>query len=368
MSRRAIVPLLFLALVALGLYWFFTTFERVPGKQKVGVSGEARRNPFLAAERFARRMGMRAGELRSPAHLNDLDAEGVLVLPRGRQSLEPERLQRLLGWAASGGHLIVEAEQVGVDDPLLDALEVERAAEKASPGPPKPVHSELGGRKYELRIGDRLVLAPRREPLASAGDKLHVLAHGKGIATVASSLDFARNPLIGMADHAPFLWALLELAPAKALNFYARPQRLSLWRFLKENAMPVLVSAALLLLAWLWHIAPRLGPVAPDAPPARRRLLDHLRACGRFYWANNLRSRLVLAARDAALWRLARAQPDFAEAGQRERVSRLSSLVGISQEEASRFLGAAGQMRGADFIRVTQHAQRIHSALEKGNR
>jgi hypothetical protein len=123
-----------------------------------------------------------------------------------------------------------------------------------------------------------------------------------------------------------------------------------------------------LLALWLWSIIPRFGPVAPDQPPARRRLLDHLRASGRYFWVKGLRSRLVVAARDAALRRIARAQPDFATASQSERAARLSSLTGISKEESARFLSAAGAMRGADFIKVTQHAQRVHSALEKGNK
>jgi hypothetical protein len=121
-----------------------------------------------------------------------------------------------------------------------------------------------------------------------------------------------------------------------------------------------------LLFLWLWSIAPRFGPVAPDAPPGRRRLLDHLRASGRYFWNKGLRARLVIAARDAALRRVNRAQPDFAGASERERVDRLASLAAISKEEAHRFLVAGGAMRGADFIRLTQHAQRVHSALEKG--
>jgi hypothetical protein len=108
--------------------------------------------------------------------------------------------------------------------------------------------------------------------------------------------------------------------------------------------------------------------VAPDLPPARRRLLDHLRASGRYYWAKGLRGELVAAARDAALRRLARAQPDFAVAPQSEKVSRLASLTGISHEEASRFLSAGGAMHGADFIKLAHHAQRTHAALEKGKK
>ena len=65
---------------------------------------------------------------------------------------------------------------------------------------------------------------------------------------------------------------------------------------------------------------------------------------------------------------MARAQPDFATAPQAERSARLATLAGISKEEASRFMVAAGAMRGADFIRLTRDAQRIHKALEKGNK
>jgi hypothetical protein len=110
----------------------------------------------------------------------------------------------------------------------------------------------------------------------------------------------------------------------------------------------------------------RPGRARPGAgaPP----LLDHLRASGRYYWASGLRNKLVLAARDAALRRLARAQPDFPGAPQKEKVSRLASLLGISQEEASQFLAAAGPLRGADFIKLARHAQRAHAALEKGRK
>jgi len=128
------------------------------------------------------------------------------------------------------------------------------------------------------------------------------------------------------------------------------------------------IAGAALLALWLWRIAPRFGPVAPDAPPARRRLLDHLRASGRYYWALDLRERLLIAARDAALRRVLRAQPEFAAARPQERAARLAALAGVSVEEAQRLLDAGGAIRGAAFIQVIQTAQRVHAALERGNR
>jgi hypothetical protein len=149
---------------------------------------------------------------------------------------------------------------------------------------------------------------------------------------------------------------------------YWHPVRLSLWGFLTENAAAALTASFALLVMWLWRIAPRFGPVAPDAPPARRRLLVHLRASGRYYWALDLRERLLIAARDAALRRVLRAQPEFAAAPPPERAARLAALASVPVGDAQRLLDAGGAIRGAAFIQVVQTAQRVHAALERGNR
>jgi hypothetical protein len=356
------------ALIALGVFWFRATFERVPSEEWVGPSGEARLRQFLAAERFAERMGWSATELRSLPELAALPAGGVLLLPNRRQALTAERMAELVRWTERGGHLIAEAEFLGVPDPLLDSLDVQRTE-----GPPamKPLRVELP------HTGQRLSVAmPGMMKLVSAegdirlriGEQLISFGRGRGIVTVASNLNFARNRAIGANDHAELLWHLLALTPGRELVVYFRPERLSLWGFLTEHAAPVLAAGALLLALWLWSIVPRFGPVAPDAPPGRRRLLDHLRASGRYYWTKGLRARLVLAARDAALRRIARAQPDFASAPQAERATRLALLIGTSKEESERFIASGGTMRGAEFIKLAQHAQRVHSTLEKGTK
>jgi hypothetical protein len=108
--------------------------------------------------------------------------------------------------------------------------------------------------------------------------------------------------------------------------------------------------------------------VRPDPSPARRRLLDHLRASGRFYWAQGMKGRLVAAARDAALRRIARVQPDFAQASQAERTALVAALAQIPPEDAQRFLSAGASLPGAEFIRLMHTAQRIHASLEKGAR
>jgi hypothetical protein len=193
------------------------------------------------------------------------------------------------------------------------------------------------------------------------------LRRGRGVVSVASSLYFARNELVGRDDHASFLWALLQFSASHELRVFMRPHKLSLAAFLAEHAGPALAGGALLLALWLWRIAPRFGPLLPDAPPARRRLLDHLRASGRYFWARGRQGRLLAAAREAALRRVARAHPDFAVAPERERAARLARLAGVPEEEAARFMAPPpALLRGSAFIDSVRVAQRIHAALDQG--
>jgi hypothetical protein len=364
MRLRLAVVLGIALLVGLALAWFYTTFERVPVKERTPASAEARLRDFLAAERLLERMGLEAKELRSLPELEALPANGVLIMPNRRQAIDAGRIARLVGWVQAGGHLIVEAELVGVEDPLLDSLGVRRKAREPMP---KPLALEVDERRLSVLFPGAMALEYSGRARLHAGDQLTSLARGKGLATVATSLAFARNGLIGRNDHAELLWTLVTLAPAAQVQVFFRPERLSLWHFLADNAWPALIAGFLLLASWLWRIAPRFGPVAPDRGPARRRLLDHLRASGRYFWTQGLRARLAAAARDAALRRLVRAQPDFAALSTSERVQRIRALTGMTRDEALRLVSAAGAMRGADFIRFASNAQRLHHALERGS-
>jgi hypothetical protein len=235
-----------------------------------------------------------------------------------------------------------------------------------------PVEIPGSERRLSVSFSGTTRLVPQPNQLEfSAGPpgvpKLLSFALGKGRVTAAATLDFARNTSIGNNDHGEFLWHLLRLSEAGDLQVYFRPERLSLWRFLADNAAAALVSAALLLVLWLARIAPRFGPLVPDPPLARRRLLDHLRASGRYFWSNGLRSRLTDAAREAVLRRVARLQPDFFAAPPAEQTERLAALAQITHVDAAHLLAAQGELRGADFIRFMHCAQCVHMALDRGD-
>jgi len=391
MKNRIIALSALGVLILLGVVWFLATHDRVPVKEWVGPSGEARLKEFLAAQRFAGRMGMKVIEVHSLPALDTLPAQAVLIIPHHRQELPPPRVEMLLQWVEGGGHLIAEAEYPGVADPLFDRLGVKRSVGEDTTKPQAVELPNIEGKATVFLPGGIRLETAEPDVRLRVGSSLLSYAHGRGLVTIAASLRFARNPgwddyfsrmmkrpafSIGEYDHAVLLWSILSLssgreasfAPRYELHLFFRPEPLSFLGFLREHALPALIACALLLALWIWSIVPRFGPVAPDVPPGRRRLLDHLRASGRYYWAKGLRSRLVVAARDAALRKVVRAQPDFATASQAERAARLSVLIQSSKEDAARFMSAAGAMRGADFIRLTQDAQSVHKALEKGSK
>ena len=375
MSRRAlpwVLLAMLLVLLVLAFAWLASHLERVPDKQWVGLSGAARVRPFLAAQRFAARMGLHAEEMRALPELDTLPPDAVLLLPNRRQVFTPARIDQLTDWVEDGGHLIVEAEFLGVADPLLDRLGVRRLADPSnSRAKPAPLEVAARDRKLSVLIAGPIRLeAPTRELRVRVGlpgaAKLVSFDRGSGTVTAAVSLNFARNTAIGERDHGEFLWRLLELSDAREFRVLFSLERLSLWTFLTENAWPALIAAAALLALWLWRIAPRFGPIAPDPPAGRRRLLDHLRASGRYYWAHSLRRQLISAARDAALRRVYRAQPDFAGASGAEQVARLAAFAGLSREEAGALLVAQDTARASDFVLLMHYAQRVHAAAEHG--
>ena len=106
-------------------------------------SGEARAAQFLAARALRRAHGAEGGGAALAARARRAaGAAACCCMPNRRQALDAgAHRARSLRWVERGGHLIVEAELLGVPDPLLDQLGVQ-ALERAA-APRKPLRVEL---------------------------------------------------------------------------------------------------------------------------------------------------------------------------------------------------------------------------------
>jgi Domain of unknown function (DUF4350) len=373
MSREGLWTIAVTAASGLAVIWFLLNFEQAPAREWVGMSGEARRDPYLALERLSKRMGMPARTVRSLVELGQLPPQGVLLLPAPRSELARRERIRLLDWAARGGHLVVEAEPTRIPDPLLDALHVRRKAVRAS-APRKPVEIDWPGAARALRadLPSWEVLEAKDPRIAVEGPQgalLLQLAHGKGLVTVVNGFAFLQNRAIGAHDHAELAWRIVGTSGRPAvLLVLNHPEQLSLLTWLRANVPAVIAAAAALLVLWLWRVAPRFGPIAPDPERGRRSLLDHLRASGRFLWNAGQRARLAESAREVALRRVNRANPDFASLSASERAARLTNTFGLAPEDAARVLAPQSPRTIPEFVQAMHVLQIIHKRLALGRR
>jgi hypothetical protein len=380
-TRRLLVTGFVLICVAASCAWFIANFERRSENEWVGFHGKARRDPWLAAERLLQGMGGKAQSVRSLPELNSLPQTATLMLPKGRQSLNLQSRRSLLNWVNRGGRLIIEAEPVYQPDPLLDAFGVRRKIVKIAQGAKKDAADYSGRDVVEIGLPPELepvrVLMNRKidlqanSALARFGDghatAVLLLQYGRGHVLALNELDVFSNPMIGQHDHAEFLWRIVQVdGVAPNVFFFSDPKKLSLFEWLGTNAWPAVAGGALFLILWLWSAAPRLGPIAPDPERARRRLLDHLRASGRFLWTHGGSQLLIDAAREACLRRIARVHPDLIASPEPERSVRLEELLGLDAEQSRQLFSQKAPGRMIDFLQAIRLYQTVHERLARG--
>lgn len=377
MIARIVVALALVVVAAAGGWWFVTNFERATVEEWVGPASEARRNPLLALERMLTAMGLETRAARSISDLARLPPGGVLILGSRRQGIATRERQRILAWIAAGGLAIIDAEWPQEPDPLFDDLAIDRASDEFSnrdvsevalPGLDQKLRAELGG-IGTLALYDGTALFEAGD---HTGTKLIGLNYGRGRVAAFISFDLFTNRAIGREDHARLVWELVrwharETAnAAPAVMIFNQPGKLSLWQWLVEHARYLLVALAALVIAWLWRVAIRFGPLEPEAAPAERRMIDHVAAAGRFEWRHGGAARLAAASHASALGRLQRIEPELAGAPPERAAEIIAPATGLSVAQAMRITrDTQAPTTAHDFLdRVTLH-QRIHHAVAR---
>jgi hypothetical protein len=373
MSRRVIwSAVAAVALVTLAALWFLENFERVPVKTHEDMQNEALRNPYLAAERLFSRLGRTVTRVSRPAAFDALGEGGVLILERGRQRLiDRERARRLLEWVGRGAYLIVEAELAG-DDHLLQMLDAKYDAQPYRKSAKSCVEAVLPGSEfgYRLSSGGRGLSAGRLVPewrVPGQGEGRDLILHyawGRGNVTVLGRLAFLDNLNLGDFDHAELAWAMLRrYQPDGVIYLATRFEHPTLWQWLAESAWMALISAAALVVLWLWSVAPRFGGMraAPDA--ARRDLAQHLLAIGRSLWREGGLDYLRDVARREIAQRLTLRHPTLARRFPGERHAALARIAGLDGRKIAEALADEQTPSPETFTRAMQTLQHLEHKL-----
>ena len=397
---------LLLALGLLGIYLLgtLTTYQETLDH---GPSPEAQANPYLAAEQFLRQQGLQVQRADGLETLKNLPSTGQTLLLLGdRSRMTPKQAERLLAWAAKGGHLLFVAERLWNEkegksgDLLLDSLGIQQyqsddlddqdsaataeqdsaedkhdaAAEAQSAASEDNAYPELTQLYLENEDAPAYFNFDTDFHLYDAENRAHAWAnsdaathllqlyHGDGLISVVSDSWIWQNQSIGEYDNAWLLWYMTQDSQVTLLY---RADRDDLLRLLLEHFPQALVALALLLAFGLWHLGMRQGPLLLPASRNRRQLQEHLRGSADFLLRHNGQHSLLHGLQQDIQRRARQRHPGFerlAVAEQWQTLSRLTRQPSSVISQAMRPLPKQ-RLAAADFTRQVANLQTLRNAL-----
>lgn len=396
MSRRSGFILAMALLLTVGLIASYVLGKLEPYEDVIehGPAPEVASSPYLAAEHFLRKQGIAARRAEGLDVLDGLPSEGqALMLLADRGNMTPRQVERVLQWTANGGHLLFIAERLWDEeegksgDLLLDLLGIQQYMsdelddEETSEAPAESVKNEEHEAYPQLT---KLYLENEQAPayiafdtdfhLYDAQNRAHAWAnseaathllqlyHGDGLITVLSDPWIWQNRNINEYDHAWLLWYLSQDS-AVTLLYHADSDGLA--RLLLRHFPLALLVLALLIIASLWHVGMRHGPLQAPASRARRQLEEHLRGSADFLLRRSGQHSLLKGLQQDINRRARRRYPGFeklAVADQWQVLGRLTRLPAKDISQAMRPLPPQ-RLSASDFTRQVAHLQTLRNAL-----
>lgn len=382
MSRWRVLILALASVAVLGglAYWIVPKLERVEREVVENISERARRNPFLALERYLMRLGY-AVETGHRAEVIDRPpaATDTIVIGFSEEVFSPSRTKRIMDWIAAGGHLVLEIDALrwSDDEPpanaLLDLAEVSAVYDEERDGgdrdetaaEPRPYLLHAGADTFEVGLWPHQYLVDG-SGVAEAWtieDRPQVLRYGYGDGrfTVVIDRSLWQNDEIGRFDHAFLFSELLGPVHGKVWVLY-RVEVASLPELIWRYGARVVVALAVALVLALWALYNRFGPVHVPPLGRRRSLGEHVQAIAGFAWRYGRAAVLLQSARTALRHRAEARYPGFQHKSADEQSAWLAERIGRPPAEVRHALEA--EARNHDqLIEITRLLQEMRNSL-----
>lgn len=317
MSRQRILILALVALLVLaGLaYWVALHVESYEQDVVEDISEKARRNPFLAMERFLVRLGHQAGSSSRTEVLDEPSGrhDGIM-LEFTEEVFTETRTQKLIEWIEHGGHLVLVVSAAGWEEDglpeneLLERLDlrVPEGTESDSAEDGDTVWQKAGtlyAGKQTFTIdsgfsGAWIEDGSRTAEAWKVNGVPAVLRYrlGAGRLTLVPDRDLWSNDRIGRHDHAAFLAAVFGAPRGKIWVLYHLKID-NLLQIIWRHASFAVLALSLTLMLALWGLYNRFGPLAIPESRRRRSLGEHVQAMANFAWRYGRAVSLLATAR-----------------------------------------------------------------------
>lgn len=284
---------------------------------EIGHVGPARRDPFLAAQRFFEKYEFSVSTANRFGW--DVDQQSTIVTPA--QSFNNFGMaEHAIRWVRRGGHLVVlltDGEAFRNDWLPFSAKEMEKPDDEV-----QRLYDELGIAKVERKettatgtIIERKVSfespshftwakGPRSDLTFLIGEPDKPVAasfrKGEGSVTIIASAKPFRNRYIGENDHAWTFWLLVSHVETTGICFL-QGVRVSFFGMLWEHGWMAIIPLALLIALWLWKHLPRFGPILSRPDRTTRDFASHLGIIGGYLWQQKEIAALLTPMRETVL-------------------------------------------------------------------
>lgn len=195
------------------------------------------------------------------------------------------------------------------------------------------------------------------------GFAIHI-DHGASRLTALSDDSFMSNGGLGAADNAAYLLLLSTSFSVRPKIYFLSESTAgtqSLWSLIWQKGKPVVLSAMVCLLIFLWVNVPRFGPVLPDPPIGRRSIQDHIFATAKFHWRRGHRALLVDVVRFDVIERIRRVRPDWVGLEPSLLHKQLAESTALKEDQVALALSSTPPAEA--FLSVLAYLQTIRRSL-----
>lgn len=303
MTRVRTAPLLVGLGILLLLAWIASRTYWADVKVPLPPKGEARTNPFYAAQRFVEALGARGSRYDVPTWhriVTQTPTSSVIVLADWHWTLSDYRRVALESWVESGGRLVVDATMIGGHEfeRWSGISRFHRARQQSDEDNEtgrrercRTLRDEHGGTSssgpvysvcsvfeyYSLKTEKPIVWALRDE----SGIHAMRVNVGRGSVTYINGNPFTERRLFD-GDHGRLFVAATELRRGDDVHFLSEADHPSLLALVWQYGAGVVILTLALIGAALWRAGIRFGPPAAAPSAARRSLAEQIRGTGQF--------------------------------------------------------------------------------------
>ncbi len=341
---------LVLAVLGLVSIWFFKSYTKVAYERNIGYSNEAKRNPFLALEKFVQAYEVNY-ESRKDFNLfkEEVGQYDTVLINNSRIAMSETIRKEMNSWVSKGGHLVLLATEYYNQD-------LDESRDKFL--------DELGLRLYESEINDydvddedlisEMTFEGDTQPtqvnfgsyygyLHDSSEKASYIGGNnfadymiqypieKGLVTVLTDFSVWNNNNIQNYDNALFFMQLIG-STEKTWFIYNRNQP-SLIALGFDKIPYVIISVLVLLVLVLFSHFWRQGVLHQDDRPVSREILQHITAAARFKYRLNRGSLLIKTMRKALLQKANRSIVGFSRLTDDEQLEKLEEVSKISRNK-----------------------------------